>query len=47
MGDALTNGVTPAELAEVVTQDAVDCGAPAALDGVRLAKETFAEVGCG
>ena len=41
---ALNNGVTREELCEVFLQVAVYCGAPAALDGSRVARQVFAEV---
>jgi 4-carboxymuconolactone decarboxylase len=40
---ALTNGVTPAEITEVLLQAAVYCGMPAALDGFRVVKKVLAE----
>ncbi len=40
---ALTNGVTRDEIKEILLQTAVYCGAPAALEGFRLAGEVFAE----
>ncbi len=42
---ALRNGVTKDEIREVFLQAAVYCGAPAALDSFRVAKEVFAEGG--
>ena len=42
---ALNNGVTKDEIAEVLLQAALYCGAPAAEESVRLAKEVFAELG--
>jgi len=41
---ALRNGVTRDELREIFLQCAVYCGAPAALDSFKLAKQVFAEV---
>jgi 4-carboxymuconolactone decarboxylase len=38
---ALRNGVTKEEIAEVFLQVAVYCGAPAALDGFRVAKQVL------
>ena len=40
---ALRNGVTKDEMKEVFLQVAAYCGAPAALDGFRVAREVFAE----
>ena len=40
---ALRNGVTRTELREIFLQVAVYCGAPAALDAFRVAREVFAE----
>ncbi len=42
---ALTNGVSKDEIKEVFLQAAVYCGAPAALDSFRVAREVFAELG--
>jgi 4-carboxymuconolactone decarboxylase len=42
---AINNGVTKAEMSEVFLQTAVYCGAPAAIDGFRTAKEVFKEMG--
>ena len=42
---ALTNGVSKDEIKEVFLQTAVYCGAPAALDSFRVAREVFAELG--
>nr|WP_315237426.1 4-carboxymuconolactone decarboxylase [uncultured Albidiferax sp.] len=42
---ALTNGVTKDEIKEVFLQTAVYCGAPAAIDSFRTAKEVFKELG--
>lgn len=41
---AINNGVTKDEIKELLLQCAVYCGAPAAVDGFRLAKETFSEL---
>jgi len=41
---ALRNGVTKDEIRECLLQTAVYCGAPAALDAFRIAREVFAEV---
>ena len=41
---ALNNGVTRDEIAEIFLQVALYCGAPAALECFRLAREVFAEV---
>ena len=38
---ALNNGVTKEEIREILIQAAVYCGAPAAMDGFRIAKEVF------
>jgi 4-carboxymuconolactone decarboxylase len=40
---ALRNGVTRVEIREVFLQVAIYCGAPAALDAFRVAREVFAE----
>jgi 4-carboxymuconolactone decarboxylase len=42
---ALNNGLTPADISEVLLQTAVYCGVPAAIDAFRTAKEVFAERG--
>lgn len=42
---AVRNGVTPEEIREVLLQSAVYCGAPAALDSFRLAREVLVEMG--
>jgi 4-carboxymuconolactone decarboxylase len=39
---ALNNGVTRDEIREVLLQSAVYCGAPAAMDSFRVAREVFA-----
>lgn len=41
---ALTNGLSREEIREVLMQVAVYCGVPAGIDGVRIAREAFAEV---
>ncbi|MDD0837966.1 4-carboxymuconolactone decarboxylase [Curvibacter sp. HBC61] len=41
---ALNNGVTREEIQEVFLQTAVYCGAPAAIDSFRTAKDVFKEV---
>ncbi|MBX7432283.1 carboxymuconolactone decarboxylase family protein [Mycobacterium sp. Y57] len=41
---ALTNGVSRDEIREILLQVAVYAGAPAAVDGFRVAREAFAEV---
>jgi len=40
---ALRNGITTREIKEIFLQVATYCGAPAALDGFRLAKKILAE----
>lgn len=40
---ALRNGITRAEIKELMLHAAVYCGAPAALDGFRVAKRILAE----
>ena len=40
---ALNNGVTKEEMKEVFLQAAVYCGAPAAIDAFRTAREVFSE----
>ena len=42
---ALNNGLSKDEIKEVFLQTAVYCGAPAALDSFRVAREVFAEMG--
>ncbi len=42
---ALTNGVTKAEIQEVLLQVAVYCGVPAAVEGFRTSREVFADRG--
>ncbi|NWK97492.1 4-carboxymuconolactone decarboxylase [Sphingobium lactosutens] len=43
IGGALTNGVTPEQIREVLLQTTIYCGVPAALEGFRIAREVFAE----
>jgi len=40
---ALVNGVTPAEIREVLLQVAIYCGVPAAVDSFRVAREVLEE----
>lgn len=42
---ALNNGVTKEEMTEVFLQVAIYCGVPAAIDGFRIAREVFEELG--
>ena len=42
---AIRNGLTKDEIREVFLQTAIYCGAPAALDSFRVAKEVFKEMG--
>lgn len=42
---ALNNGVTKDEIREVLLQAAIYCGVPAAIDGFRVAREVFKELG--
>jgi 4-carboxymuconolactone decarboxylase len=42
---ALNNGVTKEEIREILIHAAVYCGAPAAMDSFRIAKEVFEEAG--
>ncbi|MDE2254050.1 MAG: 4-carboxymuconolactone decarboxylase [Betaproteobacteria bacterium] len=42
---AIHNGVTKDEIKEVLLQTAVYCGAPAAIDSFRSAKDVFKEMG--
>jgi 4-carboxymuconolactone decarboxylase len=44
LGGALRNGVTRDEIREVFLQAAVYCGAPAAVDAFRTAREVFKEM---
>ena len=41
---AINNGVTPAEIQEVMLQVAIYCGIPASLDGFRVAREVIEEI---
>jgi len=41
---ALTNGLTRAQISEVLLQVAIYAGVPAAVDSFRIAQETFAEL---
>lgn len=41
---ALNNGVTREEIREALLQSAVYCGAPAAMDSFRVAREVFAAI---
>lgn len=41
---ALTNGLTPDEIKEVLLQTAIYCGVPAALESFRIADATIREV---
>ncbi len=42
---ALTNGLSKDDILEVLGQCMIYCGVPAAVEGARLAKEVFKEVG--
>lgn len=42
---AINNGVTKEEIREILIHAAVYCGAPAAMDSFRIAKEVFREEG--
>lgn len=42
---AVNNGVTKEEMAEIFLQVGVYCGAPAALESFKMAKEVFTELG--
>ncbi len=44
---ALRNGLTVAEIREVLLQTAIYCGVPAAIDAFRVAREVFKEEGVG
>ena len=44
---ALRNGITRAEIKELLLHAAVYCGAPAALDGFHVAKRILAELAAG
>jgi 4-carboxymuconolactone decarboxylase len=41
---ALNNGLTQEQIREILLQTAVYCGAPAAIDAFRAAKQVFAEM---
>jgi 4-carboxymuconolactone decarboxylase len=45
IGGALNNGVTKEEIREIFIHAAVYCGAPAAMESFRIAREVFAERG--
>lgn len=45
MRGAINNGLSKDEIKEVFLQAAIDCGVPAAIDGVRTAREVFKEMG--
>ncbi len=42
---AINNGLTPAEIAEVLLQTAIYCGVPAAVDSFRAATPVITELG--
>ncbi len=42
---AINNGLSKEEIREVLLQVAIYCGVPAAIDGFRIAKEAFKEMG--
>jgi 4-carboxymuconolactone decarboxylase len=44
LGGALRNGVSKAEIREILLQVAIYCGVPAGVDAFRVARETFAEL---
>jgi 4-carboxymuconolactone decarboxylase len=44
IGGALRNGVSKAEIREILLQVAIYCGVPAGVDAFRVARETFAEL---
>ena len=44
VGGALRNGCTKEEILEVLIQACIYCGVPAAMDSLRVAKSTFAEM---
>ena len=44
IGGALRNGVSKAEIREVLLQVAIYCGIPAGVDAFRVARETFVEL---
>ena len=41
---AINNGVTQEQIMEIFLQATIYCGAPAALDGMRVARETLKEI---
>ena len=41
---ALANGLTRGEIQEILLQVAIYCGAPAAIDAMRVAREVLAEI---
>ena len=41
---AIRNGITRDEIKECILQSAIYCGAPAALEATRIAREAFAEM---
>lgn len=41
---AIRNGLTKAQISEVLLQTAIYCGVPAAIESFRVAKETFREM---
>jgi 4-carboxymuconolactone decarboxylase len=41
---ALNNGITPEEIREVFIHTALYCGAPAALESMRIAREVLKEI---
>ena len=45
IGGALNNGVSKEEIREIFIHAAVYCGAPAAMESFRIAREVFAERG--
>ena len=42
---AINNGITLAELREILLQITIYCGAPAGVDGFRMAREVLADLG--
>lgn len=42
---AINNGLSKAEISEVLLQTAIYCGVPAAIDSFRVAREVFKEMG--
>jgi 4-carboxymuconolactone decarboxylase len=42
---AINNGLTKDEIREVLLQAAIYCGVPAAIDGFRVAREVFKDIG--